>query len=509
MMGNLILSLLGGGMLAAAFPLSFSPEGPAFSWPLLAYLGVVPLLFALRRANSAWHAYLLGFAAGTAETALAVFWLNSFGALAVVSLSLYQGFTFGFLGVALHLVLRGHNERFNFLLVPAVWIGYEYLHSIGAASFPWLHLGYTQFAVLPLLQLASLGGQYAVSWFVLLAGYTLFHLLGGRQPLSARLRALAAAAAVLLLVYAWGVYSFSRTAALEERLPTWRVAVVQGGLSSNVPWHLEEYRTAAYDAYVSTTSRMLQAEAVMPDLVVWPEGALPAWVDLAAPRLDSEAGRLWDLEPRLSLLFGLLTPSPRGLQNSALLFVAPDRLAGYYTKNRPVAFGEFVPLGRIIRMLDYPWGPQDLREGKSAQPIPYRGQAIAANICYDSVHPAVTREQVRRGATLVTVLANNSWYELPSGAAQHRMFDYFRAVENRRTLIRAATTGVSGFILPSGRDAGSIGRNQQAWLAADAPVNRIRSFYTVVGDLFAILMLLVAALGVAWRAASGVSEDMF
>ncbi len=85
------------------------------------------------------------------------------------------------------------------VLVPAVWVAYEYLHSIGSASFPWLHLGYTQYEVAPVLQLAALGGVYAASAFILLAAYAVFHLFAGRAALGARLRAVTLAALVLYI----------------------------------------------------------------------------------------------------------------------------------------------------------------------------------------------------------------------------------------------------------------------------------------------------------------------
>lgn len=508
MLVNIILSVLAGVLLAAAFPLSFAPDGSQWAWPWLAFIAPVPLFVALRNAKNALHAYLLGFLAGTILHLLGVYWLGSFGALALIALVVHQALICGFLGIALHMVLRYRNEKYNYLLVPAVWVGFEYLHSIGASSFPWLHLGYTQYDNAPVLQLAGYAGVYASSFFVLLTAYSIYHLFWGRCETLCRLKSTALACLVLLVAYGWGYYAYAAWNSAEQKMPTKTVAVVQGGLSSDVPWHLDEYRVAAFSAYVGTTGELLLSESPPPDLVVWPEGALPAFVDFSDPGLNPQIGRLWDQEPSLKLLLGLLTRSEVGLQNTGLLFIGPYSLSGSYSKNRPVAFGEFVPLGRVVRMLDYPWGSEDLREGESLDPIPFDGSFVAVNICYDSIHPSVTREQVRRGATLVAVLANNSWYNLPSGASQHRMFDFFRAVENRRAVVRAATTGISGFILPSGREADIIERNQRGWRVLPLPMNHGRSLYTVTGDLFAIVMLIIAICGVAFRTLVGVGEDM-
>jgi len=509
MLVNIILCVFAGVLLAGAFPLSFAPAGPQWAWPWLAFIAPVPLFLALRNAKTALHAYLLGFLAGAILHLLGVYWLSSFGAVALIALVVYQGFIYGFLGIALHMVLRYRSEKYNHLLVPAVWVGFEYLHSIGAASFPWLHLGYTQYDNAPVLQLAGYAGVYASSFFVLLAAYSIYHLFWGRCDALSRLKPTAIACIVLLAAYGWGYYAYLAWNRAEQKMPAKTIAVVQGGLASNAPWNLDEYVSASHQAYVGTTRNLLRhRSALKPELVVWPEGALPTLLNLRDLQLDSDVKRLWTAQEGLTLLMCSLLRTDEGLENSALLFTSPYTLEGMYSKNHLVGFGEFVPFSKAMRMLNYPWGPEDLHEGESLDPIPFDGSFIAVNICYDSVFPPVTREQVRRGADLVAVLANNSWFKLPSGASQHVMFDFFRAVENRRALVRAATTGISGIIAPSGRQVSIIAANEHGWLIDQAPLNSTRSVYTACGDAFAIVMLVIAAMGVAYRTLVGVGEDM-
>jgi len=509
MLVNIILSVLAGILLAASFPLSYSPDGTQWAWPWLAFVAPVPLFVALRNARNALHAYALGFLAGTVLHLLGVYWISSFGMLALISLVVYQGFIYGFLGIALHMVLRYQSEKYNYLLVPAAWVGFEYLHSVGAASFPWLHLGYTQYENAPVLQFAGYAGVYASSFFVLLTAYSICHLFWGRDRMLCRLKSAVFACIVLLAAYSWGYYAYLAWNRAEQRMPAKTVAVVQGGLASNAPWNLDEYVSASHQAYVGTTRDLLRSpSSLRPDIVVWPEGALPTLLNLHDLKLDSDVEQLWAVREDLTLLMGSLMRTGKGLENSALLFSSPHALEGTYSKSRLVGFGEFVPFGRAMRMLNYPWGPEDLHEGESLDPIPFDGSFIAVNICYDSVFPSVTREQVRRGAELVAVLANNSWYRLPSGAGQHAMFDFFRAVENRRTLVRAATTGISGIIAPSGRLVAATAPNECGWLMDQAPLSSATSAYTACGDAFAIVMLVIALVGVVLRTLAGVGEDM-
>jgi apolipoprotein N-acyltransferase len=504
---TLILSLLAGLLLASAFPLAFAPGEAGWSLPLLAFVAPILLFAAMRRARSAWHAYAAAFACGFVFTYLGAYWISSFGQFAIISLAVYQAALFGLLGVALHLVLRFQSERWNFVLVPAVWVAYEYLHSIGASSFPWLHLGYTQHYNAPVLQLAAIGGVYASTFFVVLTAYTLFHLFFGASPSRPRLRGTGIALIALFAMYAWGLYAYYATQAAEMHLPTLKTAIVQGGISSSDSWDSEVYISRAHQSYVGQTQYLLRTDD--PQLVVWPESALPELVYAETVNFTPDVTRLWNEQPDLNLLYCTLVQSQRGLENAAILLEQPYGSPAYYSKTRLVGFGEFVPFGDLVRYLDYPWGSEDLVEGTKLEPLPFDDQRLAVNICYDSVYAAVTRAQVRNGATLVAVVANNSWYPIPSGAAQHAMFDAFRAVENRRSLARATTTGISGFVFPSGKLGKSLAYGNSGTLVEEVPLNSRRSLYTTIGDTFAVLMLIIAVIGTAYRTLVGRGEAMF
>jgi len=503
----LILSALAGVMLAAAFPLAFAPGEGGWSLPLLAFIAPIPLFAAMRRARSAWQAYIAAAACGFVFTYIGAYWISAFGQFAIISLAAFQAALFGLLGVALHLVLRSPSERWNFILVPAVWVAYEYLHTIGASSFPWLHLGYTQHCNAPVLQLAAIGGAYAATFFVVLSAYTLFHLFFGASPAGPRLRGVGLTLIMLLVLYGWGLYAFYSTQAAEKRLPKLKVALVQGGVSSGESWGTEDYVNRAHQSYVGQTQYLLRTDD--PQLVIWPESALPETVYTEAMSLTPDVTRLWNEQPDLNLLYCTLAESRRGKENAALMLEQPYGRPPYYSKTRLVAFGEYVPFGNLVRYLDYPWGPEDLVEGTTLEPLPFDDQQLAVNICYDSVFPAVTRAQVRRGAGLVAVMANNSWYPIQSGAAQHAMVDAFRAVENRRSLARATTTGISCFVFPSGRLGKSLAYGKSGVLVEAVPLNSGVSLYTRIGDTFAVLMLLIALAGTGYRTLVGRGEAMF
>lgn len=509
MIASLILSVLAGLLLGFTFP--FTPPGSdaVIFLPWLVFVAPVPLFIALRRLRHPLAAWLSGFVTGYIFVYVALFWISSFGQFALSLMSAYLALWFGIFCVVLWVLLRFRSDSWNYLIIPAAWVAAEYLHCFGATAFPWLTLGNVSFAVKPLLQLASIGGVFAVSFFQVFVAYAIFDLFWGRARATARFRSAFLAALVMVAMVGWGAITYSAYSRSEQKLPQKQVALVQGGIGSLVSWSDREFFERSKNAYVVTTRNELKQEAV-PALVLWPESALPILNDVSQFVLPVEEASLWRSFPKLKLVQGMLMRDEAGrLQNVAVLLTSPASPAAVYAKVRLVPYGEFVPLGQVTRFLSYPWGKEDLTAGSSLEPLDAGELKLAANICFDSIFPGVSRAQVRKGANVIALVTNNSWFSMPAGVEQHAMMDYFRAVENRRPLVRAATTGVSHFILPSGRLLAASRINERCYLERSIPLLKSRSFYLRFGDLFSVLCLLATAGLFIYRALMGVSEELF
>jgi len=245
-------------------------------------------------------------------------------------------------------------------------------------------------------------------------------------------------------------------------------------------------------------------------LLIWPEAVLPVSVDPRRPeRLPGEVRMLLPPGRRDSLLMGA-QGRPRDMrhaENGCLLLEPGGQMVWGHSKVRLVPYGEVVPFRGLVRFLQYPWGDYDLTEGRDLQPLLWHGRKLALLVCFDTLFPWETREQVKHGAGLIVVVTNNSWYKLHSGIRQHCDQDILRAVETRRTLARCSTTGWSQIIDPAGRVLAETNVESAGRLSRMVDTRKGLTPYALLGDWLGQLCVLAALLLVVPRLIAGRSES--
>ncbi len=495
------LALLSGLMLTAAFPKI------GLSW--LAWVALVPLLACTGRVP-AGRSFRLGFLAGLAHYLTLCYWLvatmQTYGGLPVylsvpllVLLSAYLSLFIGAFAWSVHRLCPTPPALFG--LVPFIWTALEYLRSFLLSGFPWELLGYAHHRALHLIQISDILGVYGVSFLTALvngaAAVGLFFLAGrpwkGSRPSRAACLT-AAAAAVLALLAAWG-YGAARLRAVEAlaaKAPKVRVAVAQGNIPQQLKWDpaFKLETTAAYLA-LSQSAAALGAE-----LVVWPETAAPFY--FGRDRADTSRVLAGARQAGVFLLVGSPTvvfdgTSP-GYYNSAYLVDPGGDVRARYDKAHLVPFGEYVPLkhylpfvGKIVAQVG------DFRPGQKGRTLAWGPGDLGILICYEIIFPELARAMAASGAGMLINITNDAWYGRSSAPYQHFSMAVFRAVENRRALVRSANTGISGFIDPSGRVLERTPLFERHVRVQDLPVLSAPSVYTRCGDLFARACLIVAA----------------
>ncbi len=185
--------------------------------------------------------------------------------------------------------------------------------------------------------------------------------------------------------------------------------------------------------------------------------------------------------------------------NSAYLISPKGDIYGRYDKAHLVPFGEYIPLknwfpflGKIVEHVG------DFRPGKKGKTIEWGNHRIGLLICYEIIFPDLSRAMAKNQASLLINITNDAWYGRTSAPYQHFSMAVFRAVENRRALVRSANTGISGFIDPVGRVIDSTELFEDAVKTRTVPLIHETSFYTRFGDVFAmgclaIIMLVILA----------------
>ncbi len=183
--------------------------------------------------------------------------------------------------------------------------------------------------------------------------------------------------------------------------------------------------------------------------------------------------------------------------NAVLLFSPGTREIQRYGKMKLVPFGEKVPfadkfpiLGKLIK-----WGvgitgwnvgkdttnfqiPLYKVYGKEYPTIKIDTLKINSLVCYESIYPDFVAQFVQRGADLITVVTNDSWYGKSSGPYQHKEISVLRAVENRRTVLRAANGGISCMINALGQTEIQTKLFTRTYLVVDAPIQTEETYFT-------------------------------
>jgi len=429
-------------LAGAALPLSFAPFG--WWW-------VAPPLLALQ--------FLLMLPAGLRERTLRAFWfgagcfatgtwwlyisIHDFGgaappfAIAVCALLILvmAAYVAGW-GWLCGLFGRGSRGWQLLVVYPALWVLVEWLRGWLFSGFPWLSLGYGQMEG-PLRAFAPLAGVHGLSLVVLgLAGALATLVVGAARG---RLVALAAVLAVALATVAAGRWTWVQPAG-----PDLKVALVQGGISQDRKWLLEEL-DATKALYRDRTLELTEA-----DLILWPEAAIPA---LAHEVEDYLAGLRELAKARdQQLILGILTFdfSTGEFRNSLLSIGAVD---GVYHKRHLVPFGEYFPvpdfIRNFLRLMNLPY--QDISAGLPGQPpLMAHGIAIAPTICYEDVFGAELREFLPAAGLLVNV-SNDGWFGDSIAPHQHLEMARFRALETGRYMLRSTNTGITAIIDPAGQ----------------------------------------------------------
>ena len=188
--------------------------------------------------------------------------------------------------------------------------------------------------------------------------------------------------------------------------------------------------------------------------------------------------------------------------NSAVLVDRDGRVAGIYDKQFLLAFGEYIPFGDRFPVL-YDWIPEAGRftPGGDPEPLTWEGHRLGVLVCYEDILPEYTRRAASRGVDVLLNLTNDAWFGKTAEPAQHFALATLRAVEHRRWLVRATSSGISGAVDPVGREVVRTGLYDAETFVVEVTLGGGGTVYQVVGPLLPALCLLLAAVlaGLALR----------
>jgi apolipoprotein N-acyltransferase len=456
-----LLSPVAGVLSGLLFALAFPP----FEWVLLAPLALVPWIVVLAREESRSRALYSGFLFGLVFWCASIPWIayvvthygGQSGPMGVLCLLLSAAYLAQWPAVAawgtVACATAGSVRRLA--VFPLLWMASEHARSYVYGGFPWNLTGHALYRHPVWLQSASVWGVYGIGLLVAAVASLLSAAVLGRRLAPALVAGLA-----VLLVGGFGVVQLS--------LPTrpalrFSVALLQ-------PNTTEEMRAApggAARAYAAVISQAREAALTRPELIVFPESALPVyWARSELLRRDL----LEIASGGSAVLFNDVEEEPDGRYFNVARLLGPGGLAGRpYRKVHLVPFGEYVPLPKVfffVRQISSEVGAFSSAD----RPVLIEAGAlkIGIGLCYEIIYPALARSEVAQGANLLATISNDSWYGRAGAQAQHFAGATLRAVETRRYLLRAAITGISGIVDEKGRIRAELGEGRAGILRGTA-----------------------------------------
>jgi apolipoprotein N-acyltransferase len=374
-------------------------------------------------------------------------------------------------------------------LFAAGWLllehGKVYL-SLKAVWFPWFMLGYTQWDYAPLIQLASVTGVYGLSAAICFSGALLGSLFALEAPVYKKVLRFSPAVVLFAGIWFFGSGELRRAAAAVPA-KTFKVALLQPSIDLYSKWE------AAEAGNITAGIERLLAAGKGAELVVWPENALPCWID------DADCSGWLKAAVSSGTAAGSLVGSVSkdgGKHVSAFLLDGKGEIAAAYNKRQLVPFGEYVPLRDLLGRYIKPVAALgEFEPGDAEQKLlHFKEFKIGAAICYESVFPYLFASDTRDGADVFVNITNDGWYLDTAAPYQHFIANIFRAVENRRTVLRAANNGISAVIDPWGRVLAKTTLNQKTVLVAPAPLYQVQAGFPLYGHWFAwAAMLMISA----------------
>ena len=524
--GLLVLSAL---LFGFSFPSFLSLGG----WGPLGFICLVPLFMVVHRAG--WlKIFLYAPLYGWGCYAVFNYWLATFHPLAIFIVpTIYAGY---FLAVLPLLKLADKLfPVYGYLGQIVIWVGYEFLRTKGFLGYPYGILGYSQYRFLSFIQIAEVTGIWGVTALVVFPnaflGAAWSRGKGGVKPFLRKHRWEGIGfMAIFVLILIGGALSLTKDYSVDEAgrpVKEWKVALIQHNADT---WE-GGFRT--YKRNVKSLIRLSEeALAEAPDIeaVIWSETAVVPGIDWHTRyRTDSQRYRLiTELTEYLSskkvpFIFGnddgqaMMDEKGRPLLDSlgnlqrvdynAVIHFSGGEIQDIYRKTHLVPFTESFPYKNsmpsfyaLLEANDYHFWER----GTEYTVFDVGGVKISTPICFEDVFGYLSRRFVAAGAEVIVNLSNDSWSGSSAAEMQHASMAVFRAIENRRSLVRSTNAGITCIILPSGRIADQIEPFTEDYLVGVVPIyTNETTGYAIWGDILGWIALWgslgILLLGVSCR----------
>lgn len=510
---DLLLGLLSGVLLGLSYP--------PIPLPFLSFFAFIPFFFVMEKRETLASLNRFTYFALFFFNLITLYWVGSwtkeadtFLMISGAALLFFNPFFYLIIPTLYHFSKKIFGKKIALFLFPFYWVTFEYLYSLTDARFPWLTLGNCLPYFNTFIQIADIIGVYGLSIVIFFINIFLYlSLKEVRTEKKINNSYAIPAITIFFLVLIYGTVKLSSFTMSENKV---KVGLIQPDLNPWDKWKAGNLNNQL-DQYLSLSEKAVNEGA---KLIVWPESALPVY--LLSGNYDFEVSRIHQFVDfnKINLLTGMpdlnfyfnRKESPKDAKetkngtlytsyNSILLFKPNSMDVKKYGKIKLVPFGEHVPfveqlpfLGEFIKW-EVGISSWNVGRDQTVFDLTRTGSVplkIGGVICIESIYPDFVADFVQRGANLIVVVTNDSWYGNSSGPYQHKEISVLRAVENRKSVIRTANGGISCIIDPLGRTISSTKLFTRDVLVGDAVIQDGLTIYSRFPLVFPLLSSFIS-----------------
>jgi apolipoprotein N-acyltransferase len=480
---NIIIVVFSGIILSSAyFPL------PLVYKTIVPYFIFIPLLFILDSIKNKLEYFTVGVLFGISLITPQLYWLfvlqiedvNFFAVYSgIILLILLIGLQYGIGFLIYGIIKRFVKKSFVFILIfPLI----EYFRGLGASfGFQWGILPLTQSYSPLFFQYCDIFGAYSVTTVILLSNYIMFKYFKSRNRKFILVEMLLFISIILYGVISQNIHKSNRYI---------NVSYVQPNVSPYIK-HRSAFIDKRFKILIEMSDKLKKDST---DLIIWPETASPVYLNYRVDILNNLRNYVDSLN--IPILTG--TPivdieykKPIRYFNGAMLIIPYDSFF-IYRKMYPVPFVERIPYSdkiSILNKLDFGQGHYSV--GKEYTVFRTNGFKFSAIICFESMFEKLSRGMTRNGAEFIINITEDAWFGKTYFSYMHNAFLPIRAVENRRSIVRCANTGISCYI-----DQWGNVKNSSAIFTKSLFSDRISliseiSIYSRFGYLYPFILMII------------------
>lgn len=535
-------------LYAVASGLILALGWPSHGFPLLLFFGFVPLLFAENKIDQmkhlkfrGWRIFGLAYLAFFIWNAIVIWWLhyaqqvNAEGELVnswisylipVFANALLMSVVFQLY----HWVKTKSGHMYGIPFLPAIWMAFEKFHLNWEMSWPWFNLG-NGFAKFPeWVQWYEITGAFGGTLWILLGNMIIFYYLYAYLNTKKKKYSKQLAIYTLLWIGLPMAISYAMYYSYEEKGEEITALILQPELDS----YTEKYEKDTFeilDDLIQITHKNITPEV---QFVVAPETAFPGsgpglnMDQLPQDYLIQTLQKEFANYPAMSFVSGVelmrfypyeklasetATPFRSSdmwydVTNSAIQLNAKDSIQVYH-KSKLVVGVEHFPymsffkpiLGDMMLNFGGTVSSRMTQKERSVFVNSMNDAKVAPIICYESIYGEFTTDYVKKGANVLFIMTNDSWWGNSDGHKQLLLYGNLRAIENRRDIVRSANSGVSAFVNQKGEITAALPYETNGALLGKAKLNNELTFYSRHGDYLVRFALLIAGILLGYTAA--------